>query len=96
MLFVGWNGWMLSRYAPTLPICMMMVNLVLVSQCQGGNNPNAHKGYNFQKEHDGSILGHENGFQQMTMSGKILRVLLHHMSIHGIRNTTKDFNYVVM
>ena len=48
---------------------LYILQVVLVARCQGFTKQNNIKGFGFQKEHDGSIFGMEDGIQQIAITG---------------------------
>ena len=69
MLLVSRKDWLTLRLAGIFPMYLYVLHVVLVSRCQGLTKLNNIKGIGFQKEHDGSIVGMENGVQQIHITG---------------------------
>ena len=62
----------ISSMGYLLPIWMCQVALVLSFMVNGSSTLGHLKGFDFQKEHDGSILGIEEMIQQTSFPGRIL------------------------
>ena len=59
----------------TLTTCSLLAVVVLLFMVKASSTLGALKGFNFQKEHDGSIIGIEEGIEQITFPGRLSIVL---------------------
>ena len=72
MMLVSTKDGLPWKFASSLVSCLYILHVVLVEQCYGFTKQTNIRGVGFQKEHDGSIIGMDDGIQQISITGIIM------------------------
>ena len=59
----------IMRYV--IPASIPLFGIIIPMFINGSSYSRQPKGYGFQKEHDGSVIGMEDGVQQIRMAGRV-------------------------